>query len=60
MRYLVLGSAGQIGAPLVKYLKNEGHQVEEYDFRTNPLEDLRYLHLKKYKRIFVEKIEKSA
>ena len=31
MKVLVLGSAGQIGAPLVKHLKSNGHTVYEMD-----------------------------
>jgi len=41
MRYLVLGSAGQIGAPLCEYLKNKGHEVIFYDIETDPNNDLR-------------------
>lgn len=29
MKYLVLGSAGQIGAELCKFLKNNGNEVIE-------------------------------
>ena len=35
MKYLVLGSEGQIGAPLVEFLTKEGHEVEEYDLVLN-------------------------
>ena len=41
MKYLVLGSAGQIGAELCKYLKSEGHSVTEFDIVSNPSQDLR-------------------
>ena len=41
MKYLVLGSAGQIGAELCKYLKKEGHQVIEFDIVSNSNHDLR-------------------
>lgn len=36
MRILVLGSAGQIGAPTVKYLRENGHDVIEYDIVDDP------------------------
>ena len=41
MKHLILGSAGQIGSHLVKYLQNKGEQVTEYDIITNPRHDLR-------------------
>jgi nucleoside-diphosphate-sugar epimerase len=41
MKYLVLGSAGQIGAALVKYLKSQGGVVEEFDLVNSPAQDLR-------------------
>ena len=47
MRYLVLGSEGQIGKPLVNYLRAKGHNVEEYDYRKDSLQDLRYLNQQK-------------
>lgn len=31
MKYLVLGSAGQIGSALSGYLGNQGHEVLEFD-----------------------------
>lgn len=42
MKILVLGSSGQIGAPLVKYLRQLNHKVYEFDIAFNALEDLRY------------------
>ena len=36
MKVLVLGSAGQIGAPLVKHLKSNGHIVHEMDIVNDP------------------------
>lgn len=36
MQILVLGSEGQIGAPLVKYLKTLGHKVDELDILKDP------------------------
>ena len=36
MKVLVLGSAGQIGAPLVKHLKSNGHVVYEMDIVNDP------------------------
>lgn len=41
MKYLVLGSAGQIGAELCKFLKKEGHEVTEFDIVSDPSQDLR-------------------
>ena len=41
MRYLVLGSSGQIGLELCKFLKKQNHQVIEFDIVNHPSEDLR-------------------
>ena len=41
MKYLVLGSAGQIGYPLVNFLKEKNYQVLEFDMEDDSLEDLR-------------------
>jgi nucleoside-diphosphate-sugar epimerase len=41
MKYLVLGSSGQIGLELCKFLKTNGHDVTEFDIVSNPNEDLR-------------------
>ena len=41
MRHLVLGSSGQIGTHLVKYLKNKGEQVYEWDIANKDYQDLR-------------------
>ncbi len=41
MKYLVLGSAGQIGAALTQYLRSIGHTVHEFDIVNTPKEDLR-------------------
>ena len=45
MRILVLGSDGQIGAPLVKYMKRRGHAVMEFDNYSFPPHDLRVPHI---------------
>lgn len=45
MKILILGSEGQIGKPLVKYLKKENHIVYEFDIIANILEDLRSPHI---------------
>jgi len=58
MRYLVLGSEGQIGKPLVNFLKNQNHEVEEYDIRANQLQDLRFLEQEEKRKEFVQKISK--
>lgn len=41
MKYLVLGSAGQIGLELCDFLKKEGHEVVEFDIATDESQDLR-------------------
>lgn len=41
MKYLVLGSSGQIGVPLCKYLKSLNHEVLTFDIVDRPIEDLR-------------------
>jgi len=41
MKYLVLGSAGQIGYPLVNFLKERNYQVLEFDIEDDSLKDLR-------------------
>ena len=41
MKYLILGSAGQVGAELCKFLKKEGHEVIEFDVASNIWHDLR-------------------
>jgi len=41
MKYLVLGSAGQIGAELCKFLKKEGHEVLTFDIEDDSIQDLR-------------------
>ena len=41
MKYLVLGSSGQIGSPLCKYLKDQGNQIFEFDIVNKEEEDLR-------------------
>jgi nucleoside-diphosphate-sugar epimerase len=41
MKYLVLGSSGQIGAELCKFLKKEGHEVLTFDIEDDSIQDLR-------------------
>lgn len=41
MKYLVLGSSGQIGLELCKFLKKEGHDVVEFDIVADDSQDLR-------------------
>jgi len=41
MKYLVLGSAGQTGSALVRYLEHRGHKVWGFDIVNSPDEDLR-------------------
>ena len=42
MKYLILGSAGQIGEPLCGYLKSNGHEVITFDIVDSKKQDLRY------------------
>ena len=44
MKHLVLGSSGQIGAHLVKYLQNQGESVFEFDIINKEWQDLRNSH----------------
>jgi nucleoside-diphosphate-sugar epimerase len=41
MKYLILGSAGQIGSALTTYLRAKGDEVIEFDIVTDPTQDLR-------------------
>lgn len=41
MKYLVLGSSGQIGLELCKFLRKEGHEVVEFDIVVDEAQDLR-------------------
>lgn len=41
MKYLVLGSAGQIGSALISYLEQHGHQALGFDILNSQYEDLR-------------------
>ncbi len=41
MKYLVLGSAGQIGLELCMFLRNQGHEVTEFDIESDASQDLR-------------------
>lgn len=41
MKYLVLGSAGQIGLELCTFLRKKGEEVIEFDIASNESEDLR-------------------
>ena len=41
MKYLVLGSAGQLGLALCQYLTEQGHKVSTYDIADNIDQDLR-------------------
>ena len=41
MKYLVLGSAGQLGLALCNYLSTQGHTVSTYDIASNADQDLR-------------------
>jgi nucleoside-diphosphate-sugar epimerase len=41
MKYLILGSAGQIGSALTQFLREQGHTVSTFDIADNFIEDLR-------------------
>ena len=41
MKYLILGSKGQIGLSLCQYLRGVGHQVQEFDIVDGGRYDLR-------------------
>ena len=41
MKYLILGSAGQIGLELCQFLKKEGHEVLTFDIEDDQMQDLR-------------------
>jgi nucleoside-diphosphate-sugar epimerase len=53
MKYLVLGSAGQVGTHLVEFLKNKNYNVETFDIEHSKHEDLRIYN----NTILREKIE---
>lgn len=42
MKYLILGSSGQIGASLTQYLRAKGHEVFEFDIVNSEDQDLRF------------------
>lgn len=44
MKYLVLGSKGQIGLSLCQYLRAQGHEVQEFDIADGLRYDLRRLN----------------
>jgi nucleoside-diphosphate-sugar epimerase len=46
MKYLILGSEGQIGSALVEYIKQQNKEVIEFDIIRNSLEDLRLINNK--------------
>lgn len=41
MNILVLGSSGQVGSHLIRYLNSIGHSAMEFDIENHPREDLR-------------------
>lgn len=41
MKYLILGSSGQIGSALTSYLRDQKEEVVEFDIARSPQEDLR-------------------
>ena len=53
-KYLVLGSAGQIGASLVDYLRKDGHIVYTMDIVEDSSEDLRTINNEKLEKYIME------
>lgn len=51
MKILVLGSSGQIGKPTIKYLKDNNHDIIEWDILKDPSNDLRIPNKELYKTI---------
>lgn len=52
MKYLVLGSAGQIGAPLCDYLREQGNEVLKFDLANGADDDLREsINVNLYKKL---------
>ena len=43
MRVAILGSSGQIGAYLTKYLTKKGYQVREFDIMNSYHEDMTHI-----------------
>ena len=60
MKYLVLGSSGQIGSALVKYLKNRNEEVVTFDIvaNKNVLLILKII-LKKEKKYWQQNVDKN-
>lgn len=48
---LILGSAGQIGGHLCKYLTGKGYNVKEFDIESNPAQDLRLVPSIEFERL---------
>lgn len=51
MKHLVLGSAGQIGTHLCKYLEKQNEEVIKFDIKTNKFNDLRYTQSSDWNRL---------
>lgn len=51
MKFLILGSSGQIGKPTTDYLRYQGHEVIEWDILKNITHDLRLSNTELYKAI---------
>jgi nucleoside-diphosphate-sugar epimerase len=48
---LVLGSAGQVGSHLSKYLSLKGYEVLEYDIENSPAQDLRQSQIREFQSL---------
>jgi nucleoside-diphosphate-sugar epimerase len=48
---LVLGSAGQVGSHLSRYLKLKGYKVLEFDIKNSPVQDLRRSQMKDFQSL---------
>ena len=45
MKFLILGSSGQIGSALCEYLLKQNHSVVKFDIEQDPYQDLRIEHV---------------
>jgi nucleoside-diphosphate-sugar epimerase len=48
---LVLGSAGQVGSHLSRYLRLKGYKVLEFDIKNSPVQDLRRSQMKDFQSL---------
>lgn len=53
-KILILGSAGQIGSHLSKYLVSKGYNVKEFDLADDPIQDLRLIPSREFELMVQE------